>query len=164
MAATGGGADGDLDPRVEAVPAWLFWGLTVVGLALLGFGVYGVWVHRGTGALNTRLRPLLTWGIGAIVAHDLVFAPLALVVGRGLRGVRPRLLRAPVQAGLAVTALLTLLAWPLVRGYGVRASDPSRLPLNYTVGYVAVLVTVWLGCAVWAWLRARAARRAPPPA
>jgi hypothetical protein len=58
---------------------------------------------------------------------------------------------------LALTALITLLAFPLVRGYGVRASEPSRLPLNYTVGYLALLAVVWVGCAGWASWRARAA-------
>lgn len=147
----------ELDTRVEAVPAWLFWGLTILGLAVIGFGAYGIWTHQGTGILDVRVRPLLTWTIGAIVVHDLLFAPLVLVVGRALRHVRPRALRAPLQVGLAASAVVTALAFPLVRGYGARASDPSRLPLNYTVGYGALLAVVWLSCAAWAWHRARAA-------
>ena len=149
-------ADG-LDTRVEAVPGWLFWGLTVMGLAVITFGVYGILIHQGTGILNVRVRPLLTWMIGALVLHDLLFAPLVLLVGCGLRRVRPRALRAPLQVGLAASAVVTLVAFPLVRGYGARASDPSRLPLNYTVGYGALLAVVWLFCAAWAWYRARAA-------
>jgi hypothetical protein len=149
----------ELDTRVEAVPAWLFWGLTVLGLAVLGFGVHGIWSHQGTGILDVRVRPLLTWTVGAIVVHDLLFAPLTLLVGRGLRCVRPRALRAPLQVGLAASAALTLLAFPLVRGYGARAGAPSRLPLNYTVGYGALLAVVWLSCAAWASYRTRAAAR-----
>lgn len=147
--------DRSLDPRVEAVPGLLFWGLTVIGLAVMGFGLYGIWTNQGTGSLNVRIRPMVTWVIGAIVLHDLVFAPIVLAVGRGLRWVRPRALRAPLQVGLATSALVTLLAFPLVRGYGARAGAPSRLPLNYTVGYLALLGVVWIACAGWAWYRGR---------
>lgn len=143
----------DLDARVEAVPAWLFWGLTSLGLAVIAFGIYGIVVHRGTGILDVRVRPLLTWTVGAIIVHDLVFAPLVLVVGRALRNLRPRALRAPLQVGMAASAVVTLLAFPLVRGYGARAGAPSRLPLNYTIGYGALLAVVWLTCALWAWRR-----------
>lgn len=144
-----------LDTQVEAVPAWLFWGLTGLGLAVIAFGVYGIWVHQGTGILDVRVRPLLTWTIGAVIVHDLIFAPLVLVVGRALRHVRPRTVRAPLQVGLAASVLVTGLAFPLLRGYGARAAAPSRLPLNYTIGYGALLVVVWLTCAVWAWRRGR---------
>lgn len=155
MGATDRSDDDGIDTRVEAVPAGVFWSLAVIGLAVIGFGLYGVWVHRGTGILDVRLRPVLTWTLGAIVIHDLVVAPASLVIGRGLRRVRPRLLRAPLQTALAATALVTLLAFPLVRGYGARASAPSRLPLNYTVGYLVLLGVVWTGCAAWAWWRTR---------
>lgn len=164
VAGAGRDHDHDLDTRVESVPAWLFWGATGLGIAVIGFGVYGAWIHRGAGILDVRLRPMLTWGIGAIAAHDLLFAPTVLLVGRSLRTVRPASLRAPLQAGLAVTAVLTLLAFPLIRGYGVRASEPSRLPLNYTVGYLALVALVWVGSAGWAWWRAGACRITPPTA
>jgi hypothetical protein len=141
------------DARVEAAPAWLFWGLTATGLGLIGFGVYGIWIHQGTGILDVRVRQMLTWIIGAVIIHDLCFAPLVLLVGRGLRPVRPRVLRAPLQVALAASALVTLLAFPLVRGYGVRAGAPSRLPLNYSIGYLALLGVIWCSCAVWAWRR-----------
>lgn len=148
-------ADADLDTRVEAAPGWLFWSLTILGALVAAVGAYGMWRYRGSGILDVRLRPILVWTLGAIVVHDLIVAPLALLVGRGLRHVRPRALRAPLQAGLATTALLALLAFPLIRGYGTRPSDPSRLPLNYTVGYAALVASVWAGCAVWAWFRRR---------
>jgi hypothetical protein len=149
------GAGDAVDRHVEAVPAPLFWGLTVVGLGVMGFGLYGIVRFQGTGILDVRVRQMATWVIGAVVVHDLVVAPLVLATGRGLRWVRPRMLRAPLQTGLAATALVTLLAYPLIRGYGVRGADPSRLPLNYTVGYLALLAVIWLGCAAWAWRRGR---------
>lgn len=150
-----------LDTRVEAVPAWLYWGLTGFGLAVIGFGIYGIWTHQGTGILDVRVRPLLIWTVGAVIVHDLIFAPLVVLVGRALRHVRPRALRAPLPVCLAASALLTLLAFPLVRGYGARGSDPSRLPLNYTIGYGALLAVVWLACAVWTWRRGRPVRSGP---
>lgn len=150
-----------VDTGVEAVPAAVFWPLTLAGLAVLGFGVWGMWVNQGTGLLDVRLRPLLTWMIAAVVLHDLVLAPATLAAGRGLRWVRPRVLRAPLQVALAGTVLVTLLAYPLLRGYGARAGDPSRLPLDYSTGYAALLAVLWTSCAAWAWWRRRAAA-APP--
>jgi hypothetical protein len=144
---------GAVDTRVEAAPGWLFWPLTALGLAVSAVGVYGRWRNRGPGILDVRLRPIVAWTVGAVIVHDLIFAPLALMVGAGLRWVRPRVLRAPLQVALALTVLVTVVAFPLVRGYGVRADDPSRLPLNYALGYGALLVCIWAGCAAWAWFR-----------
>jgi hypothetical protein len=152
------GASDRIDRHVDAVPAPLFWGLTAVGLAVMGFGLYGIVRFQGTGILDVRVRQMATWVIGAVIVHDLLFAPLVLAVGHALRSVRPRILRAPLQTGLAASALVTLLAYPLIRGYGVRGGDPSRLPLNYTVGYLALLGVIWVGCAAWAWRRGRTAR------
>ena len=142
-----------LDTRVEAVDPWVFWTLTLLGVAIIGFGAFGIWTHRGDGVLDLRLRPWLTWFVGAIVLHDLVIAPIVLLIGRGLRFVRPRLLRGPLQVGLALTALLTLMAFPLLRGYGARAVSPSQLPRDYVSGWLVLLAAVWAGCALWAWWR-----------
>jgi hypothetical protein len=47
-----------------------------------------------------------------------------------------------LRLALAVTALVTAIAWPLVRGWGYRAANPSALPLDYGRNLVGVVVTV----------------------
>lgn len=150
------------DPHVEAANPWVFWILTLVGLGVLAFGVLGIWTHRGSGLLDVRPRPWLTWFIGAIVVHDLLIAPTTLLIGRGLRFVRPRLLRGPLQVALALTALVTLLMFPLLRGYGAREGSPSLLPRDYAAGYLTLLGVIWAGCTLWAWWRRRPTRLDSP--
>ena len=45
--------------------------------------------------------------------------------------------------GLVLSGLVTALAWPYVRGYGYRASNPSALPLHYGRNLLIVLAAIW---------------------
>jgi hypothetical protein len=154
-----GSAVGHVKPenRVEAVHPWLFWPLTLIGAGILGFGVYGIWTHANMGLLGVPLRPWLTWFIGAVLLHDLVIAPIALAIGRGLRVVRPLYLRAPLQIGIALTVLIPVLMFPLLRGYGAnnQPGNASVLPKDYATGLVVILALVWLSMAGLAWWRRR---------
>ncbi len=40
--------------------------------------------------------------------------------------------------------VLTLIAWPFVRGYGRRADVPSALQRNYARGLIVYLMVIWL--------------------
>lgn len=169
IAATGpgestGGGDGARtrghekpENRVERVNPVLFWSLTLLGAGILGFGVYGIWTHANTGILGVPLRPWLTWFIGALLVHDLIVAPTTLLIGRGLRHVRPRVLRTPLQVGLAITAVVAVVSFPLVRGYGAdsQVGNTSIIPKNISVGVLVVLALVWVTLAGVTWWRAR---------
>lgn len=133
-----------------------FWIATAVGWAIILFGVR-------LGLSDRELEPwsLARWFAGGLVLHDLIWLSLVAIVGALLafllRG------RVPVVLGwaIATTAVLTVIAWPFVRGYGRRPDVPSALQRNYAQGLLAYIAVTWLlALAVFAVGRRRAARRA----
>ena len=138
----------------------IFWSGAALGGAIIAWGIAGLVTDNGDGITGTRLTPWLVWFFSALVAHDLIIAPLTLLIGRGVRRVRPVLLHTPVQVGLALTAIVTLYIFPYLRGYG-RAAQPGNTsvqPLNYTTSWLALLAVIWLAAAalvLWAALHPR---------
>ncbi|MGH9212126.1 MAG: hypothetical protein ACRD2C_15785 [Acidimicrobiales bacterium] len=131
----------------------------VVGLPVIAYGIRGVLVD----ADDTHPAELVRWVVGAAVVHDAVLAPLALAVGWGLRRVVPRWAWPALRSGLLVTVALSLVAWPLVRGYGRDPAIPSLLPRDYGAGLAAALALVWLAAAVWATATWRRQHRSDAP-
>jgi hypothetical protein len=147
--------DDDLDPR------W-FWPAAVIGGAISLYGMARV----AESFVNTPL--FVRWLIGLALVHDLVVAPLVGLAGWVLYRLLPRWAADVVVPALAVAAVTTLFAWPLVRGYGYRPS-PSHLPRDYGTGLAVVLAgigVVAVGLLTAAYLRHRGspARSGPPPA
>ncbi|MDX3746718.1 hypothetical protein [Streptomyces sp. AK08-02] len=112
------------------------------GLALMGVGV----------SLLTDVRDLpgvLVWLGGAIVLHDMVIAPVVLLIGMALvRGGA----RGPVRAALLVAGALTAVAMPVLLRPG-RRSNSSVLPLDYPRNWLVALVVVASVTAVWLTVR-----------
>ncbi len=113
----------------------------------MAYGVWGLFDN----AILTNPEQWIRWFIGSLVVHDFVIAPLAFAVGAILVARIPRPLRAPFQAGLIASAVIVLTTWPLVRGYGLRADNPSALPNDYLGGLAMVLIAVWsvVGAVAW---------------
>lgn len=130
---TSGAAAG---PRRHGGP--VFWLALVAGWLVIVWAVRGVWRQRG----GTVPRGFARWFFAAGLVHDLLWLPVALAVGIAGRRL-PAAVRWPVQAGLAATAVVTAFAWPLLRGYSRRASNPTVLPLDYATAYGTVLGIVW---------------------
>lgn len=132
----------------------------LVGLALgvpvMAYAVRGAVVDEHV----THPFELARWVVGLAVVHDVVLVPIVLAVGVGLRRVVPATAWPPVRAGLLTTAVLGVVAWPFVRGYGRSSTIPSLFPRNYAAGLLAALAVVWLLVAAW-WLIAK--RRAGSP-
>jgi hypothetical protein len=147
--------EGEASPRV-------FWSGVVLGGAVMGWGVYGLLSQADTGPVGIRLARWLGWLVAGLVVHDGVFVPLVLLVGRGLRRVRPVALRTPVQVGLALSLVMTLVAWPLLRGYGRTAQEgnASILPGDYVPAWLTVLAVIWVAAAVLGVVGVRRQRRA----
>jgi hypothetical protein len=96
------------------------------------------------------------WFLGALLAHDMIVAPLVFAVGSAVRRVVPGRVLAPIQGGLIASGLLLLFALPGLSGRGDRHGDSSRLPNDYSHGVTLVLVAVWAVTAVFlvrAWRR-----------
>ncbi len=131
-----------------------------LGLPLrIAAGVAGVAMFlvaaRYVAIRSIDVRPALwvRWWVSAAVVHDVVVAPLAIAVGWLVVRFAPRIVKAPVQAGLIVSAIVVAMSWPALRGYGRIASNPTYLPRDYGTGLVVTLLLLWAVCGAWALAR-----------
>ncbi|MEA3217372.1 MAG: hypothetical protein QOJ19_3528 [Acidimicrobiia bacterium] len=133
--------------RSRGVPFWLG---VAIGWSLMAFAVRGILQHD----IDTRPASLARFVIGSAAVHDLLVAPVVLGVGvlmarwRLGRGRRPWTLgrsrgRAAVQAGLIVTGLVAVYAFPLVRGYARALHNPTSLPRDYSTELAIVVAVIW---------------------
>ncbi|MFE3455040.1 hypothetical protein ACFXJ8_39565 [Nonomuraea sp. NPDC059194] len=107
-----------------------------------GYALGGALILLGFGGLilDADRSDLLSWALwfgGVVVAHDLVIVPLVLAAGLALRR-----LRLPYRVAALVGGLVTIVALPMVLGFGRRADNPSQLPLDYPVNLAVVLLTL----------------------
>jgi hypothetical protein len=126
-------------------------------------GLRGVLVD----ATLTKPVNLGIWLLGLAVLHDVLLAPATYAVAALVGRVLPQRSVTPVRVGLAGTALALVVTWPLVRGYGRRASNPTALPLDYGRNLIAGLVVGWVAITLWIIARSlldHRARRDRPPA
>ena len=136
----------------------LFWISAAAGWAVIAWGLRGIFQH----SLDTRPGNLARFVVGGALLHDLLVAPLVILAGVLLvRVVRGRA-RAVVQAALAVSGLVALFSYPLVRGYGLAANNPTSLPHNYTANLLVVLGVVWAFAAAAVIFRLRRPVSQPP--
>jgi hypothetical protein len=120
----------------------LFWPAVVAGGLIMGVGVRGLLVNAG----DTVPRRWLVVFVGSALAHDLLLAPVVVLLGVAVARLVPVWVRPAVQAGLICSGVVVLFAYPLVRGFGRRADNPTILPLDYGRGLVVVLAAIWLVC------------------
>ena len=134
----------------------LFWVSAAVGWAvILGIGVRGIVRH----SIDTRPANLARFVVGGALLHDLLIAPVVLVLGVVLARRVPTPARAAVQAALAISGIVALFSYPLVRAYGLAANNPTSLPHNYARNLTIVLGIVWAVTAAVAIRRVRATAR-----
>jgi hypothetical protein len=117
-------------------PRWPIVAGSLTGAALATVGVVSLLRESA----DTHPGAVVRWVIGLAILHDLLLAPVVLVIGAGLRRWAPK---AWVAAALLVSGVVTLVAWPFVRGYGRLANNPSILPRNYGRGLAIVLALTW---------------------
>ncbi|HUR22606.1 MAG TPA: hypothetical protein VMZ73_01920 [Acidimicrobiales bacterium] len=116
-----------------------FWISAAVGWAVIGWGVAGIFRH----SLDTRPANLAKFVVGGALLHDLIIAPVLILVGVLVARAVPGRASGPVQAALAISAIVALFSWPLVRAYGLAANNPTSLPHNYGLNLLIVLGVVW---------------------
>jgi len=131
----------------------VFWIGTVLGWLVIVIGIR-------MGLHDRELKPgvLLKWVAGGLVLHDAVWLPLVAVVGAAIAFVVRRRVQLVVAWALATSAVLTLIAWPFVRGYGRRPDVPSALQRNYAHGLVVYIALTWM-VAIAAFVGGRLRRR-----
>jgi hypothetical protein len=121
-----------------------------LGVPVLLFGVWGMF-HD---ADRTHPADAFRWIVGSAAVHDFVVLPLVLGIGWLLTRPFPTWTRPALRLGVAVSAVLAIVAWPLIAGYGEDRTIPSLLPRNEAAGLVAYLGLVWVAVALWLAFRA----------
>jgi hypothetical protein len=118
--------------------AWRF-AFAIPGVALIGFGLF----RLATEIPFRNLAVLLLWLIAAVLIHDGVLAPLVLTVARALAQIPPRV-RRYLQAAVIASALVTVIAVPLIYRRGSQPDSKALLQQNYAA-HLGVLVTAIAG-------------------
>jgi hypothetical protein len=120
-------------------------GFALAGLAMLA---YGAWLGWAVISVSTeRATQVIAWFVGGPLLHDGLVAPVVGVVGLVLTRWLPAPWRAPVAVAVVVSAILTLLAIPLLwRPFGV-ATNPGLHDRDYGTGLLIALAVVWI-CAL----------------
>lgn len=139
----------------EDRPGATFWVMAAAGWAVVLAGVRGI-VEV---SIDTRPADLARFVAGGILLHDLVVAPLVVLAGVAVARLVPGPIRPAIQGALVASAIIALFAFPLVRGYGRAANNPTSLPHDYAANLAAVLAAVWAVAAVAAVVRVRHRRQ-----
>lgn len=113
------------------------WPLYAIGATMIAFGVWGQLFGADTNP--GRYLELLVF---AALGHDLLLAPVVVVLGICARRGLHRQLRGPVQGAAIVAFALFVMAIPGIGRFGARSDNSSILPLNYTHGLLIALAVV----------------------
>jgi hypothetical protein len=127
-------------PEIHDKRSRLFVPAFVIGWAIIVAGAM-VALHNARDAHPFALAVhVVTFDLG----HDALLVPTALLIGWLVGKAVPAIARGPVRAGLAVTAMFVLFAYPLIKRWGRRPTNSSTLPLDYGRNLTIVLVLLWL--------------------
>lgn len=132
----------------------LFWVSLIVGWATIGFGVLSALSHAGA----ARPVALGEYVLGALTVHDLLVVPVVLAFGAIVGRRVPANARGPLLGAAIVSAVVALVSYPAVRGFGRFPSNPSLLPRDYAAGLLLVLFIVWAVTAVMIFVSIRRGR------
>ena len=114
----------------------------IAGLAALAWGAWLAW-DFATSSTRDGVQAL-AWFVGGPVLHDGLIAPAVGVIGLAIARYLPRPARAPVAIGLVATAVLTVLAIPLLwRPFGV-PDNPGLHDVDYAPRLALALGACWL--------------------
>jgi hypothetical protein len=116
--------------RTSLLPRLL---LGALGVAVAAYGAWLLLQEDLSDLVDTAI-----WLAGGIVLHDFVLVPLTLLLGVVLVRLLPANRRAPVAGGLVVLGTVTLMAVPVLGGWGANADNPTILDRNYPAGWLVV--------------------------
>ncbi|GAB3784134.1 hypothetical protein [Nocardioides ungokensis] len=126
----------------------------VIGGAGVLLGLYGAWLLLSRHA-SASIVDAGVWLVAGVVLHDLVLAPLFLVLTLVATRVLPPAARAPVTVGAVVLGSTTLLAVPVLGRFGAKADNPTLLDRDYTAGWLLFAGLVLAGVVLATVVRAR---------
>lgn len=114
--------------------------LAALGLAVLG---WGAWLLLSTQHL-AQLRSAGLWVAGGVLVHDAVLAPATLLLTAAAARVLPRGWRGTAAGVLVVVGTVTVLAVPVLGGWGrgYDAANRTYLDRDYHLGWLLLVVVV----------------------
>jgi hypothetical protein len=136
--------------------------LAVSGLLLGSFGIFRLLTEIS----GSTLLAVATWLICALIIHDGLVSPSVVGVGWVLRRFVPDRERRYLQAWLIMSAIVLVIAIPMIYLRGSQPAVKAILLQNYAanlgliIGVLAALTLAWYGVRV---LRDRSARTATGP-
>jgi hypothetical protein len=130
----------------------LFWTGVAVGLALMAWGVRLFWQSTTDSGARLGFAAHL---VGIDLLHDLVVAPVLCLAGVVVARLARGPWRAPVQAGLIVSASLLVVAALPLWGTADGARNPTIQPLDYRTATLTTLAATWVAVAGWGSWRSR---------
>lgn len=110
--------------------------LGALGAAVTAYGAWLLWSRREP----ADVLDAAVWAGGAVLVHDVLLAAVLVVAGFALARLVPRVARGPVAAGGVVLGSLTLVAVPVLGGFG-RRTDPTNetlLDRDYVAGWLVL--------------------------
>ena len=124
-----------------------FWCGLAIGGGIVAYGTAGL---LATNPFSSVIA-IGTWVISADLIHDLLLAPVVVLVSLLLTRAVPLPWRAPLRSALAASAILGLVAYPALRGFGhdTAPDNPTVQPLDYTTALLTVLAVVWTLALLW---------------
>lgn len=129
------------------------WTVGAVGVLL---AAYGGWLLLTRG--HDR-GDVVVWLASGVLLHDGVLALVTVALGTLAARLVPAPARAPVVVGLVVLGSTTLLAVPVLGGFGARADNPTLLDRDYRAGWLALVAATTVVVAAAALVRSRRTRR-----
>jgi hypothetical protein len=111
----------------------------LLGLVGVAAAAYGAWslLHEDRDNWADLVDTGVWLGAG-VVLHDFVVVPLTLAAGWLVTRLLPPGRRTPVAVGLVVLGTLSLLAVPVLGGWGANADNPTILDRDYVLGWLVV--------------------------
>ena len=128
--------------------------LLLGGLGVL-VGLYGAYLLLSRQDTD-QLVSAAIWLASGVVLHDVVLAPLVLLLVVVGARVVPGGFRAPAAAGLIVLGTVTVMAIPVLGRFGARPDNPTLLDRDYTLGWLVLAGLVLLAVVVAGLLARRA--------
>ncbi len=132
--------------------------LALPGVAAIVWGVL-LLLDRPDGLVS-----VLVWAGGAVLVHDLVLAPLTVVVGVLLGRLLPPATRTPSLLLLAGWALVTVAVANVLSGQGGKPDNPTLLTGDYGLawGVATLVVALAVGARVVVGVRQERRRTSAP--
>jgi LPXTG-motif cell wall-anchored protein len=129
----------------------------LLGLAGAAAAVYGALLLLDRGPED--LVDLAMWLVAGVVLHDLVLAPVTILVVVVASRLLPAVWWPAAAALLVVLGSVTLLAIPVLGRFGARADNPTLLDRPYWTGWALIAGLTLLAAAAATLVRRRRQRR-----